>query len=159
VFSVARPSYKTILELDRKVREHPVPELLGYRRFTADDLLPANSLVSLQRTFVSMMRESSACSFAVCLPQSKQTCKPSYSFIEITAMLPLVNTRAIRQYDIGLPYILLTRPPDLRVLMGLQSSPVSDPRGPCCRFPEPPTSSCLIRLRAFHAFTINFSPL
>jgi hypothetical protein len=59
VFSVERPSYtETVLELDRQLRAHPVPELLQYRAFALEDLLLENSMVSLQRTFVAMMRES-----------------------------------------------------------------------------------------------------
>jgi hypothetical protein len=70
---VERPSYtETILELDRQLRAHPVPELLQYRVFALEDLLPENSMVSLQRTFVAMMRESGESRMLTFLPATQR---------------------------------------------------------------------------------------
>jgi hypothetical protein len=60
VFAVARPDYQVVLELDRKLRSHPLPQVLQYRPITDADLEPQNSKLTLQRSFVTMMKESGA---------------------------------------------------------------------------------------------------
>jgi hypothetical protein len=52
--AVARPSYDTIMELDRKLRTHPVPQSLLYRPITTEDLESAYFAETFQRSISSM---------------------------------------------------------------------------------------------------------
>jgi hypothetical protein len=56
--AVARPSYDTIMELDHKLRTHPIPQMLLYRPITTQDLSPAQLSTTFQRSLSSMTRDS-----------------------------------------------------------------------------------------------------
>jgi hypothetical protein len=58
VFAAARPSFSVTLELDQKLRTHPMPQVLQYRGISSVDMEPENSELTLQRIFLTMVKQS-----------------------------------------------------------------------------------------------------
>jgi hypothetical protein len=57
IIAVARPTHEAIMELDRKLRTHPIPQSLLFRPITVDDLAPEKSMKTLQRSLSTMYRD------------------------------------------------------------------------------------------------------
>jgi hypothetical protein len=60
VFVVARPSFSVTLELDQKLRTHPMPQVLQYRGISLIDMQPENSQLTVQRIFLTNVKQSGA---------------------------------------------------------------------------------------------------
>jgi hypothetical protein len=66
VFAVDRPSFKVTMELDKKLRTHPMPQALQYRGINPVDTKPENSELTMQRIFLTNVKQSGTGSQSVC---------------------------------------------------------------------------------------------